>query len=207
MGRILLIGRLAGRDLRHRPAQSALLLVVISAAMATLTLGLIVHGVTSHPFAQTRAATAGPDVVADSAGLSGPAELGRFTALADAPGVTTHSGPYPVAWPVLTADGVLVEGRDTARAPVDQPDVLQGSWAVLDTRRFSAVVRSLGATPEQTMTALSLTQLLPALAGALLGIPAGTALYRAVRSGGPVGSPPAWWLLAMVAGMLQAEMP
>jgi putative ABC transport system permease protein len=132
MGRILLIGRLAGRDLRHRPAQSALLLVVISVAMATLTLGLIVHGVTSHPFAQTRAATAGPDVVADSAGLSGPAELGRFTALADAPGVTAHSGPYPVAWPVLKADGmtadVLAEGRDTARAPVDQPDVLQGSW-------------------------------------------------------------------------------
>ena len=79
------------------------------------------------------------------------------------------------------------------------------TWAaVLDTRRFSAVVRSLGATPEQTVAGVSLTQLLPALAGGLLGIPAGTALYRAVQQGGPVGSPPAWWLLAMVAGMLLA---
>ncbi len=75
---------------------------------------------------------------------------------------------------------------------------------MLDTRRFSAVVRSLGATPEQTVAGVSLTQLLPALAGGLLGIPAGTALYRAVQQGGPVGSPPAWWLLAMVAGMLLA---
>jgi ABC-type lipoprotein release transport system permease subunit len=132
MGRILLITRLAGRDLRRRPAQSALLLLVISVAMATLTLGLIVQGVTSHPFAQTKAATAGPDVVADSAGLSGPAQLSRFAALADAPGVTAHSGPYPVAWPVLRVHGVtadvLAEGRDAARAPVDQPDVIQGSW-------------------------------------------------------------------------------
>ena len=44
----------------------------------------------------------------------------------------------------------------------------------------------------------------PGSGRALLGIPAGTALYRAVQSGGPVGSPPAWWLLAMVAGMLLA---
>jgi ABC-type lipoprotein release transport system permease subunit len=132
VGRILLISRLAGRDLRHRPAQAALLLVVISVAMATLTLGLIVHGVTSHPFAQTKAATAGPDVVVDSAGLSGAGELADLTALTDAPGVTAHSGPYPVAWPVLRAHGmtadVLAEGRDVARAPVDQPDVIQGSW-------------------------------------------------------------------------------
>jgi putative ABC transport system permease protein len=79
------------------------------------------------------------------------------------------------------------------------------TWAaVLDTRRFSGVVRSLGATPEQTVAGISLTQLLPTLAGGLLGIPAGTALYRAVQQGGPVGSPPAWWLLAMVAGMLLA---
>jgi hypothetical protein len=54
------------------------------------------------------------------------------------------------------------------------------------------------------LAGVSLTQLLPALAGGLLGIPAGTALYRAVQQGGPVGGPPAWWLLAMVAGMLLA---
>lgn len=132
MGRILLVSRLAGRDLRRRPAQSALLLLVIAVAMATLTLGLIVHGVLSQPYAQTKVATAGPDVVASNIGLSGPAGWHRFAALADAPGVTAHSGPYPVAWPVLRAHGltadVMAEGRDQGVARVDQPDIVQGSW-------------------------------------------------------------------------------
>ena len=45
MGQILLACRLAGRDLRHRPSQPLLLLVVLTAAMATLTLGLVLRGV------------------------------------------------------------------------------------------------------------------------------------------------------------------
>ena len=131
MGRMALVSRLAARDLRHRPAQAALLLVVITAAMATLTLGLILHGVTSQPYQQTRAATAGPDVVASSVGYPAGDQSG-FTALARAPGVTASSGPYPVAWPVLQVNGitadVMAEGRDSAPAPVDQPQVLQGTW-------------------------------------------------------------------------------
>jgi putative ABC transport system permease protein len=115
VGQILLACRLAGRDLRHRPSQPLLLLVVLTAAMATLTLGLILRGVTSAPFAQTRAATAGPDVVADSTGFGPAAASGttgsgvtvrdRLAALARAPGVTAHSGPFPVAWPVLRVHG------------------------------------------------------------------------------------------------------
>ena len=65
-------------------------------------------------------------------------------------------------------------------------------------------MRSFGATPRQTVGGLSTAQLIPALAGALLGIPVGTALYGAVQNGGPQGSPRAWWLLAMVLGMLLA---
>lgn len=137
MTRAWLVGRLAIRDLRHSLPQVLLLLVAITVAMATLTLGLILHGVTAKPYSQTRIATNGPDVVASSVGFAGPAgisaaALRRFDALAYAPGVTAHSGPYPVAWPVLrighiTAE-VMAEGRDTAPAGVDQPDVLQGSW-------------------------------------------------------------------------------
>ena len=49
MGRVLLVGRLAARDLRRRPAEAALLLLAIIAATTTLTLGLVLHGVTRRP--------------------------------------------------------------------------------------------------------------------------------------------------------------
>ena len=61
MGKIVLVARLAARDLRRRQAQAVLLLLAITAATTTLTLGLALHGVTSHPYQQTRAATNGPD--------------------------------------------------------------------------------------------------------------------------------------------------
>jgi putative ABC transport system permease protein len=138
MGKILLVARLARRDLRRRPVQAVLLLVVITAALATLTLGLVLHGVASKPYEQTQAATAGPDVAASSVGFTSAAHtrpaagLARFRALAHAPGVVAHSGPYPVAWPVLRVHGitadVMAEGRDQGRAAVDQPKILAGSW-------------------------------------------------------------------------------
>jgi ABC-type lipoprotein release transport system permease subunit len=136
MGRLLLISRLATRDLRRRPVEAALLLLAIMAATTTLTLGLALHGVTDKPYEKTRDATAGPDVVASAD--AAPPELGGqppnltgLNALANAPGVTQHSGPYPVAWTTLTVDGetvnVRAEGRDT-QAAVDQPELTQGSW-------------------------------------------------------------------------------
>jgi ABC-type lipoprotein release transport system permease subunit len=137
MGRVLLVCRLAARDLRRRRAEAALLLLAIMAATATLTLGLVLHGVTNDPYQRTREATAGPDVVAnlvapppgESADLAG---LAGLEALANAPGVVGHSGPYPVAGAVLGAHGhtvsVEVEGRDSAPASIDQPKLTQGSW-------------------------------------------------------------------------------
>jgi hypothetical protein len=64
MSRLRLVGRLVARDLRRRPGQAVLMLLAITAATATLTLGLVLHGVTSQPYQQTRAATRGPDEVA-----------------------------------------------------------------------------------------------------------------------------------------------
>jgi ABC-type lipoprotein release transport system permease subunit len=148
MGRILLVGRLAGRDLRRRPVEAALLLVAITAATATLTLGLILHGMTNDPYQRTREATAGPDVVA-SVGPDpnvGQADLAGLEALTDAPGVVDASGPYPVVGAELEADGLIgsrrtpsgevvggaagvwAVGRDPAAASVDRPEVIQGSW-------------------------------------------------------------------------------
>jgi hypothetical protein len=53
VGRVLLVCRLAARDLRRRPLEAALLLLAITAATATLTLGLALSGVTKGPSART----------------------------------------------------------------------------------------------------------------------------------------------------------
>jgi ABC-type lipoprotein release transport system permease subunit len=133
MGRILLICRLAARDLRRRPAEAALLLLAITGATATLTLGLVLRDVTTRPFETTREATAGPDVVAGIAPERGQAaDTAGLEALTDAPGVVGHSGPYPVVTMALEANGrtamAMAEGRDTEAAPVDQPKPTQGGW-------------------------------------------------------------------------------
>src|SRR5215470_11767591 len=136
MGRILLVCRLAARDLRRHRAQAALLLLAITAAATTLTLGLALHGVTSQPYQQTRAATNGPDVVAylpvtlqPGHRSSPPAQV---AALTRAPGVTGHSGPYPLTSAILRVHGltagVEAEGRGQATAAVDQPKLTAGSW-------------------------------------------------------------------------------
>jgi len=138
MGRILLVARLAARNLRRRPAEAALLLLAIVAATTTLTLGLVLHGVTNRPYESTREATAGPDVVASAEPVpvapnrAMPADLAGLEALTDAPGVVDHSGPYPAIVLQLEADGVKAdtwaEGRDPEEASVDQPRLTQGSW-------------------------------------------------------------------------------
>jgi ABC-type lipoprotein release transport system permease subunit len=147
MGRLVLVCRLAARDLRRHPAEAVLLLLAIMAATATLTLGLVLHGLTDKPYQTTREATAGPDVVA-SVGpeITKPARLDGLRALTDARGVIDHSGPYPMVGGELAvggvtesrrtprgeviggAAGVWAQGRDPAATTVDQPRVTEGSW-------------------------------------------------------------------------------
>jgi putative ABC transport system permease protein len=90
VGRLALVCRLAARDLRHRRAEAVLLMMVLAAATATLTIGLALNGVTSQPYQQTRNASRGPDVVASALQL-GPGQnpqqrLAELAALARAPG-------------------------------------------------------------------------------------------------------------------------
>ena len=55
------------------------------------------------------------------------------------------------------------------------------AWAtVVDARQSSALAHAFGATPRQVSAGLSAAQLLPALPGTIVGIPAGIYLYRAV---------------------------
>jgi putative ABC transport system permease protein len=139
-GQVVLVSRLAARDIRRRPVEALMVLLVIAASATTLTVALALSGVTSQPYQQTRLATAGPDVIA-IAGVGGPgparpvssAQLAATVAsLTTAPGVTAHSGPYPTAYSAVRFRGhtvdVVAEGRDRAPAPVDQPKVTQGGW-------------------------------------------------------------------------------
>ncbi|GAA4076948.1 FtsX-like permease family protein [Nonomuraea soli] len=126
MGRMVLVARLAVRDLRRRRVETALLLLAVLAATTTLTLGLVLREAAAGPYQSTREATAGPDVVAS-------AQLATLEKLATASGVAAYSGPYPVVPSELRAAGrtsdVQVVGRDTASAAVDRPAVVEGGWA------------------------------------------------------------------------------
>ncbi len=55
MGRLLLLARLVLGDIKRRRFQSGLLLAMIAATTATLTLALALHGLDNDPFARTRA--------------------------------------------------------------------------------------------------------------------------------------------------------
>ena len=138
-GQVVLVWRLAGRDLRRRPVEALMVLVVIAAAATTLTVALALSGVTNQPYEQTRLATAGPDVVAVEGGGPGSAQpvssaqlAAAAASLTTAPGVIAHSGPYPTAYSAVRFGGhtvdVVAEGRDQAPALVDQPKVTQGGW-------------------------------------------------------------------------------
>jgi putative ABC transport system permease protein len=153
MGKVVLVCRLAVKDIRHRPAQAVLLLLAIAAGTTTLALGLSLRGTTDNPYARTRAATNGSDVVAvvlpDGPNAPGPAaaarpggpngprpadvgDVGGLMRLEHAPGVAAYSGPFPVTWTLLhrghTTGGAEVEGRSAAPSPVDRPMLTQGTW-------------------------------------------------------------------------------
>ena len=98
MGPLLLIWRLTARDLRRRLTQSALLLLVIAAGTSTLALAFALNGTSNDPWSATHAATAGPDIMAQTYPAKHP-PLDELTALTHTEGVVGTSGPYPMASP------------------------------------------------------------------------------------------------------------
>ncbi|MGH8994911.1 MAG: ABC transporter permease, partial [Acidimicrobiales bacterium] len=138
MGKLLLVWRLAVKDLLHNAAEAVLLLLAVAAATAAMTLGLALHGVTNAPYARTQAATHGPDVVANvSPGGPNPSApipakvMNELHALEHEKGIVASSGPFPVTWAVLGGRSSAIaeiEGRRTAPATVDQPRLTAGNW-------------------------------------------------------------------------------
>jgi putative ABC transport system permease protein len=62
----------------------------------------------------------------------------------------------------------------------------------------------LGASAQQVTAGLSAAQALPALAGAIIGIPGGIGLFALASQGGSTRTPPVWWLIAVVLGTVIA---
>ena len=72
---------------------------------------------------------------------------------------------------------------------------------VLDARRASAVTLALGATPQQVGAGLVMAQVIPALPGAILGLPLGLGLFKVAAHGlNGLGLPPVLWLAAALLG-------
>ena len=134
MGRVSLVVRLVISDLRRRPGQALLLVIIIALTATTLTLAVALRRPSTAQFERTRAATHGPDLVAEVAQAPGgvrpsPAQL---ASLRTAPGVRATAGPYPVAFVRLSgphgAAAVQAEGRGARGGAVDRPLLVSGSW-------------------------------------------------------------------------------
>ncbi len=79
------------------------------------------------------------------------------------------------------------------------------AWATAADGRFSsALERALGATAGQVTAGLSMAALLPALPGAIIGIPLGIEVYHLLASGTPITVPPAWQLAGVFLSTLLA---
>jgi putative ABC transport system permease protein len=129
VGHLLLMWRLVLRDIRRHPGEALMFLLAVTAATATLTLGLATTNAVSTAYAKTRAATAGPDVTATT---TDPDPSGLAARLAHAPGVAAHAGPYFAFDTTIRAHGrtahSAVEGRDSSPSAVDRPLVTSGTW-------------------------------------------------------------------------------
>jgi putative ABC transport system permease protein len=125
-----------------------------------------------------------------------------FHAMTDAHQVAAASG---LANPVAIRDGQVLAVLTVALVALAALNAVVTAWAtVLDTRHSAALARALGATQGQVSLGLSAAQLIAALPGVLLGIPAGLLFYKLVNSSGQLVTPPAWWLVSAAAGMLAA---
>ena len=124
------------------------------------------------------------------AALALPVAVSRkFSRLAGAGGLVNPD--VPRAEQVLTAITIALVTLAALTA------IFAALATVLDARRASAVTLALGATPRQVRTGLVVAQVIPALPGAILGVPLGLALFK-VAGHGVSGLPPALSLVGVV---------
>ena len=112
-----------------------------------------------------------------------------------------------LADPVAIRDSQVLAVLTVALVALSALNAIVTTWAtVQDTRHSAALTRALGATPRQVTSGLSAAQLVAAVPGVLLGIPAGLLLYKAANGSGQLVTPPAWWLAAAAAAIVAAVL-
>jgi hypothetical protein len=76
------------------------------------------------------------------------------------------------------------------------------TWATVLDNRLSSALAALGASPGEVTSALSAAQVLPSLAGAVLGVPGSLALFSVINAindnDNNASLPPLWQLLAVM---------
>jgi putative ABC transport system permease protein len=114
-------------------------------------------------------------------------------------------GSSGLANPVAQRDNQVILALTIVLVTLAAVNAITTAWATaVDARHSSAVTRVLGATPRQLAAGLGVAQVLPALPGALVAIPAGVGLYEIANSGGALIVPPVAWLAAATVGGLVA---
>jgi putative ABC transport system permease protein len=129
-----------------------------------------------------------------------------FHATAD---ITLGASTSAVSDPVVDRDEQMLVVITVALVALAALNALITAWStVLETRTSSALTRALGASPRQLGVGVAMAQAVPALPGALLGIPLGLGLFAAASSGGAAATdiPPTWWLGAAVIGTVLAVL-
>lgn len=188
MGQVVLVVRLVLADVRRHKAHAVMLVLAVTAAVATVALGLSLYGASDSLYRQTRAATGGPDVVALS-GDSGPQVTSAMMSIVDNPDVVDHNGPYQIVYTDLTArgasSGVVVQGASRTRGAVNHPLLTSGEWirpggAVLE--RGLANALGVGVGDRVTMSGRTY----PVVG---IAVTAATAIYPWAAGIGPFGGP------------------
>jgi putative ABC transport system permease protein len=107
--------------------------------------------------------------------------------------------------PVVSRDEQMLQILTVVLIALAVLNAVVAAWAtVLDTRRSAALARALGSTPGQVSAGIAAAQVIPAVPGALLGIPLGIGLFAVANSAGTVTVPPASWMAAAVLATLIA---
>ena len=100
-------------------------------------------------------------------------------------GQKAFGGSGGLANPVYDRDEQMLAVLTIVLVTLAVLNVIVTAWAtVLDARHSAALARALGATPQQVSAGVSAAQVLPALPGALLGIPLGIGLFAAANGAG-----------------------